>query len=211
MRAFSLMTSFAAVAALGLVACLGTDNPKETAASHPSLDDKNISYALGLAKASATAAAQKTQAEVPWETDLSAALEQSKSLMRQAGVCEGLISVVDDFLRLFEDEINQQSIDISFSNYPNLQRLIRCSADFVAGASDGELEQLATSLEDYRQLSQCICQGSGSLFGDYSSSWQGYAPASGSGQSYSPSNGAVGNGYAPSGNAVGNGYRPSSR
>lgn len=201
MRFFSALpalSSFAAIAAMGLAACMSTQETDTNEPESRKLTERELEAAAGLVKRAAETAAPNGLGV----GSLSSQLNQAKEQMRAAGVCEGLIGVIDDLGKFFDDVAaneDNMNFDPSLSQYPNITRMISCVPTLGASADE---DALMGSVADFQSFSNCICGGSGSIFGDYDAiaraEWRGFSPAA-----------VTEGGFAPS-SASNSGFRPSS-
>jgi hypothetical protein len=103
--------------------------------------------------------------------------------------------------------------------------MLSCTVPWVSQSFDenGDGLSVAPSTANIMELSDCICGGSGSIFGIYAdqinTSWKGFAPVQSTGTGFTPVTSGtgynasaaqtIGAGFSPSSSPMGNGYTPS--
>jgi hypothetical protein len=219
MKYLSAISGLAAT--LALAACMGTNEGEPNKVTTEDLPQHGLGYAIGLTKKAVEAvdaaqAAQKGRATAAASSDPTLAL--AKSQLQAAGVCQGLLSVFDD-LEQFEADITADPFSLEdhfILDYPNIHRLLTCTIPAIEKALDSNatVTSFASSLQDVRALSDCICGGSGSIFGIYdgyvNGTWNGFTPIEATGNGYSTSSNAMGNGFnAQATQTLGNAFSPS--
>lgn len=214
MRLFSALPAcfgIAAISAMGLTACMSTQETESPASDKRTITEQEFEAAAGLFKTTASMTGAKLAALDP---GIQAQMNQAKQQMRAAGVCEGMIGIVDDLIRfigdideLSENPQSEADFDPNFSAYPHLNRMINCLPDLIAVDDSGEL---MSGLDDLQALNNCICAGSGSMFGNFydlaRAEWRGFTPASVTEGGFAPAS-TTSMGFQP---ASTSGYRPSS-
>lgn len=200
----------AAISAMGLTACMSTQETESPSSENRRITEQEFEAAAGLFKTTASMTGAKVAALDP---GTQAQMNQAREQMRAAGVCEGMIGIVDDLIRFigdFDDAMeNPQSeadFDPNFSAYPHLNRMINCLPDLIAADETGEF---MSGLDQFDALNTCICAGTGSMFGNFHdlarSEWTGFSPAAVTDGGFAPA-AATSSGFQPASNA---GYQPS--
>lgn len=175
-------------ACMGLAACMTTSNEARNSAA-----DKEL---LRFANASSASLAKTTAAgtQGAGHVDVAAA-------MRKAGVCEKFVGVVED-LNDCGDEGCQDGLPQSVLEF------VSCFGIKISGnGTSADKDSISAALANFSQFQNCVCGGSGTLFGNFDQlKWQSFSASASTvaGSSFSGTSSTVA-GSSFSGSSAGTG------
>lgn len=223
MRLFSVLPAcfgIAAISAMGLTACMSTQEGESPASDKRTITEQEFEAAAGLFKATASMTVPGFN-EVG--VDLAQELREARQILSEAGVCDGMIGIVDDVIKIYDAQLEFEKraelgeyFEPNLSSYPHISRMLACTPEFFEKDSsdisdeDRNSDSFGGKLLGYEELNRCICAGSGSMFGNFDAiaraEWRGFTPASVTEGGFAPAS-TTSMGFQP---ASTSGYRPSS-